>query len=277
MSTLAAGGTTLRPLPIFKLSAGSTQGVNLTVPFLAYSTLVNHGAVTGGPFQVGAAVTSSSGGSGVILASTGAAIQVNQVAGTFLATDTLTQTTGTNAGATAVQAGASALVGPFTVGDTLVSSSGGVGTILVVNPNSVVITNPTGTPFLSGTFNNGDTLTQTTGAAAGATALQNAASTVLPGLIASQQVNVITLDVTGFMNGRIRGNFHQDQDAELHVRFGNDVNNMDLDFTVPQDLQQPNFQYAFDIIIIQPIVQVEFTCGVTDSSFLRAFVSVLPI
>jgi hypothetical protein len=140
-----------------------------------------------------------------------------------------------------------------------------------------VITNPTGTPFLSGTFNNGDTLTQTTGAAAGATALQNAASTVLPGLVASQQVNVITLDVTGFMNGRIRGNFHQDQDAELHVRFGNDVNNMDLDFTVPQDLQQPNFQYAFDIIIIQPIVQVEFTCGVTDSSFLRAFVSVLPI
>jgi hypothetical protein len=277
MSTLAVGGSMLRPLPIIKIS--DSDPVNIRIPFSVYSTFLNHGAVTGGNdsgiFGLGQIVTSSSGGIGQVVASTATTVQLNPIAGTtiFNAGDTLTQQTGSNAGATATQAGASSVAGPFAVGETVQSSlSGeakGTGQIIEVNASDILITS------VQGDFDSGDTLTQLTGAAAGDTTLQSGAASG-EGLLAGQVVSV-TYDLGNMINGRVRGNFHQDVEGELHVFYGNDRNNMDLDFDVPQDIEQPNFQYAFDIIIIQPFCRIEFTNGAGDGTYFRGFVSSLPV
>ena len=86
-----------------------------------------------------------------------------------------------------------------------------------------------------------------------------------------------TFDVSNYINGRIRGNFHQDVTGTLDIFFGNDSAVMDLDFPVPQDLNQPEFQWPFDIIVIQPFVRITFVNGAGASSLLRAYITALPI
>jgi hypothetical protein len=77
---------------------------------LSWSSInVDHGTVTGGPFEAGETVTSTSGGSGTIsLVANGSSLglQIIGTTGNFNDGDTLTQTTGTNAGANATQSGA---------------------------------------------------------------------------------------------------------------------------------------------------------------------------
>jgi hypothetical protein len=51
---------------------------------------------------------------------------------------------------------------------------------------------------------------------------------------------------------------------------------MDLSFTVTRDVTQPDFQWPFDVIVIQPFVRLTFLNGALASSFLRAFVVALP-
>jgi hypothetical protein len=91
------------------------------------------------------------------------------------------------------------------------------------------------------------------------------------------QAVTVTYEVSNFINGRVRGNFNQDQAGTLRVRFGNDSTTMDLDFDVPQCPLNPPFQYPFDIVVLQPFVQFEFTNGVVPSTFFRAFMSALPV
>jgi hypothetical protein len=99
----------------------------------------------------------------------------------------------------------------------------------------------------------------------------------LAGGLVGAQVATVTFNLTNYINGRVRGNFHQDQAGVLQILYGNDSTTMDLDFVVPQDVAQPNFQYAFDIIVIQPFCQITFTNGGAASSFFRAYVSALPV
>jgi hypothetical protein len=88
-----------------------TTGLKIDFQLDGDPLVVNHGVVggVGGPFEVGETMTSSSGGSGTLLYvdPTGLQVRLGGVTGTFLNTDTLTQTTGTNAGSTATQSGAS--------------------------------------------------------------------------------------------------------------------------------------------------------------------------
>ena len=141
-----------------------------------------------------------------------------------------------------------------------------------------MITNPTGSAYILGDLLSGDPITLSSGEDSGATTFQSGALAVSPGLIADQVVTLITLAVPNMLNGRIRGSIHQDEDAaSVNLRFGNDSANMDLDFVVPQDVLQPNSQWPFDVIVIQPVVQLEFTNGATDSSFFRAFITALPV
>ena len=97
--------------------------------------------------------------------------------------------------------------------------------------------------------------------------------------LAPAQVVTVTFDLSNYINGRVRGNFHQDVAGVLEVLYGNDSTpaNMDLDFVVPQDAAQPNFQYPFDIIVIQPFCQVTFTNGGAPSTFFRAYVTALAV
>jgi hypothetical protein len=90
-------------------------------------------------------------------------------------------------------------------------------------------------------------------------------------------VVTVTFDVSNYINGRIRGNFFQDEEGTLNVLYGNDAANMDLDFEVPLDTDQPDYNYPFDIIVIQPFVRLTFTNGGVPSSLLHAYVVALPI
>jgi hypothetical protein len=87
----------------------------------------------------------------------------------------------------------------------------------------------------------------------------------------------VTFDVSNYINGRIRGNVHQDVAGTLDVFYGNNAAFMDLDFTVPQDLLQPDFQYPFDIIVIQPFLRVTFVNGAAPSTLLSAYITALPV
>jgi hypothetical protein len=82
---------------------------------------------------------------------------------------------------------------------------------------------------------------------------------------------------SGFLNGRLRGNAHQDVAGVLLIEFGNSPTVFDLAFTVVQDASQPGFQYPFDVIILQPFVRVSFTNGGAGSTFHRANVEALPV
>jgi hypothetical protein len=82
-----------------------SAGVQLNYKAYGDQLVVPHGAVTAGPFETNETITSSSGGSATIgetLPVTGE-VRLFSVTGTFLNGDTITQTTGTNAGANAVQ------------------------------------------------------------------------------------------------------------------------------------------------------------------------------
>ena len=83
--------------------------------------------------------------------------------------------------------------------------------------------------------------------------------------------------MAGYLNGSLRGNAHQDQAGVLLIEFANDAVTPDLAFTVTQDASQPNFQYPFTVIILQPFVRISFTNGGVASSFFRANVSVLSV
>jgi hypothetical protein len=87
----------------------------------------------------------------------------------------------------------------------------------------------------------------------------------------------LTFDVSNYINGRIRGNVHQNVAGTLDVFYGNNATVMDLDFDVPQDLLQPDFQYPFDIIVIQPFLRFTFVNGGAPSSLLSAYITALPV
>lgn len=83
----------------------------------------------------------------------------------------------------------------------------------------------------------------------------------------------------GFLNGRIRGNAHQDQDGTMLLEWSVTPTGfpVDLSFDVPRDTNQPDFQWPFDVIVLQPYLRVSFTNGGVASSFFRANVEALPI
>jgi len=83
--------------------------------------------------------------------------------------------------------------------------------------------------------------------------------------------------VGGYLNGRVRGNAHQDQDGTLTVEFGNVQGTGDLAFDVTLDAAQPDFQWPFDVIILQPFVRISFVNGGVASTFFRANAMVLSI
>lgn len=85
------------------------------------------------------------------------------------------------------------------------------------------------------------------------------------------------VNVSSYLNGRLRGNAHQDQVGTMLIEFANDDTNVDLAFTVTQDATQPDVQYPFDVIILQPFVRVSFANGGVASSFFRANAAVLSI
>jgi len=88
-------------------AAKGQSGAQINYRLFGDPLVAAHGAVTGGPFEVGETITSSSGGSATILEARSAEVRLHSVSGAFNDTDTLTQTTGTNAGANAAQSGAS--------------------------------------------------------------------------------------------------------------------------------------------------------------------------
>jgi len=99
----------------------------------------------------------------------------------------------------------------------------------------------------------------------------------VPAGLAAGAVRTVTINLAGYQNGRLRGNFHQDVAGTLVVEQGGSQTLMDLSWTVPRDLTQPEFQYPFDIIIIEPFVRITFTNGGAPSTFFRAFVVALPV
>jgi hypothetical protein len=227
---------------------------------------INHGAIggTGGPFQVGTTMTSTSGGTGTIAQVVDATTLIlTGVVGAFNGGGLLTQTTGANAGSTATQSGASAPL-PFAPGAGIASSSGGTATIGAV-PSATRL-DLTG---VTGTFNAGDTLTQTTGLNAGATAVQSATGLTM--------LSFGPFSVKGFLNGRLRGNAHSDAPGAFTVSWGTSPSSMGLSWVVPQDASQPDNQYPFDIIILQPFVSVSFVNGGAAALFFRANLQALPI
>jgi hypothetical protein len=255
--------TALEPAQLINKASPPLTGSVAHGAVTAAAFNLNHGAVANGPFEVGQTITSTSGGTATIAAVPGTTqTTINAVAGAFNAGGTLTQTTGPNAGATAVQIGAAAPL-PFLAGETLTSSSGGSATIAVV-PSGAQL-DLTG---VSGNYAAGDTLTQTTGINAGATAVQSGEMTMLV---------FGPFSVKGFLNGRLRGSAHQDVAGVCTVTFGLSPASMDLSWVVPQDASQPGFQYPFDIIILQPFVSVTFVNGGGAIAFFRANLQALPI
>jgi len=66
-------------------------------------TVIRHGPILSGPFEVGESVVGTGGGTGVIthLGAAAELIKIDTVTGTWLITDTITQTSGANSGASA--------------------------------------------------------------------------------------------------------------------------------------------------------------------------------
>jgi hypothetical protein len=90
--------------------------------------------------------------------------------------------------------------------------------------------------------------------------------------------NLRTFPLHNYVNGRLRGNFHQDGGvATILIEQGSSQGVMDLSFTVTQDVSQPNFQYPFDVIIIQPFVRISYTNGGAPNTFARVDITALPI
>lgn len=84
------------------------------------------------------------------------------------------------------------------------------------------------------------------------------------------------LNLIGFQ--RVRGNVYVDQPGTLVVNQyaqGGDATPA-MTWNVPQDVAQPNYRYAWDIIIIHPYVEITFTQGGVASTVFRAFNQALP-
>ena len=84
-------------------------------------------------------------------------------------------------------------------------------------------------------------------------------------------------NVSGYLNGRLRGNAHSNQVGTLLIEFSNDGVNTDLAFVATQDAVQPDVQYPFDVIVLQSFVRVSFVNGGVASTFFRANSAVLSI
>lgn len=82
--------------------------------------------------------------------------------------------------------------------------------------------------------------------------------------------------VRGYMNGRLRGNAHQNVVGVFLLEWGNTPSVFDLSFEVGRDTTQPDFQYPFDVIILQPFLRATFTNGGGASAFFRANIQALP-
>lgn len=100
---------------------------------------------------------------------------------------------------------------------------------------------------------------------------------VLPGGLAGGATGLqLTYNLSGMINGTVRGVAWQDVAGVLTVEQGFDAATFDNVFTVIQDAAQPNFRYPFSIIVIQPFVRFTFVNGGAPSTFFRADFSALP-
>ena|GEM_PF-2583403 len=107
----------------------------------------------------------------------------------------------------------------------------------------------------------------------------------VPGAGATVQFGPI--NVAPFHAGRLRGSVHVDQDAAVggFVLFQGakqDYANPafptpSLRFVVTRDVTQPNFQYPFDVIVIQPFIAFTWTQGAAPPTFFRVSVEALPL
>lgn len=78
---------------------------------------------------------------------------------------------------------------------------------------------------------------------------------------------------------RIKGNFHVDTaPANGFPRVEQSVDGITYSLVnvIPQDLSQPDFQFPFDVVRRLPYVRVRYTQGAVDSSFVYAFVELVP-
>jgi hypothetical protein len=95
--------------------------------------------------------------------------------------------------------------------------------------------------------------------------------------LAPAGIETLTIGLHRYMNGDIRGTVHQDVAGAFIIEMGDTQGVFDTYFNVPQDLTMPNFQYPFNIVIIQPFVRFTFTNGGAPSTYFRASVRALPI
>ncbi len=78
---------------------------------------------------------------------------------------------------------------------------------------------------------------------------------------------------------RVKGNFHVSNAALVNfprVEQSVDGVNFSLANVIPRDLNQADFQYPFDVEIRLPYVRVRYTHGAVDSTFVFAFVELVP-
>ena len=84
------------------------------------------------------------------------------------------------------------------------------------------------------------------------------------------------INLEGFQ--RVRGTVYVDQPGTLVVNFyalGTDTVPA-ATFTVPQDTDQPDYRYSFDIIVLHPYVEISFTQGGVASTIFRGQSQALP-
>jgi hypothetical protein len=87
---------------------------------------------------------------------------------------------------------------------------------------------------------------------------------------------LLTFGLHSFLNGRVRGTFHQAVAGTLLIEMGDTQTVFDTTFAVPRDASMPGFAYPFDIILIQPFTRFTFTNGGAPSTFFRSSVVALP-
>ena len=78
---------------------------------------------------------------------------------------------------------------------------------------------------------------------------------------------------------RVKGNFHVTTTAAVGfpvVEQSVDGVTFSLANVIPRDLNQPDFQYPFDVEIRLPYVRVTYTQGAVDSASIHAFVELVP-
>ena len=85
------------------------------------------------------------------------------------------------------------------------------------------------------------------------------------------------ISVAGYANGRIRGNVRASSVGTLIVRQEIVRGGGGLEWTVPQCLTQPGFQYPFDIFNDWPFLTLEWTQGGAATTFFGAMATVMPV